>query len=121
MAEKLPEFPTDVATAPLLRLSLLKLADHDPTEIGRFIDACRDLGFFYLHLDGHGDTIQEQSQRLFNIAEDLFDLSLEEKKKYDFSAQNTYFGYKHLGGSVADRTGRLDRNEFYNASSWTAH
>ncbi|OAQ96689.1 hypothetical protein LLEC1_02208 [Akanthomyces lecanii] len=116
MCDKLREFPTDVATAPLLRLSLLKLMNHDAAEIDRFINACRDLGFFYLHLDGPGDTIQEQSQHMFDIAKDLFDLSLEEKKKYDFSAQRTYFGYKHLGGSVADRTGRLDRNEFYNAS-----
>ncbi|OAA69220.1 oxidoreductase [Akanthomyces lecanii RCEF 1005] len=116
MADTLPEFPTDVATAPLLRLSLLKLINHDATEIDRFINACCDLGFFYLHLDGPGDTIQEQSQQMFNIAEGLFDLPLEEKKKFDFSAHKTYFGYKHLGGSVADRTGRLDRNEFYNAS-----
>lgn len=116
MADKLPEFPTDVATAPLLRLSLLKLVNHDAAEIDRFVNACCDLGFFYLYLDGPGDTIHEQSQQMFNIAEALFDLPLEEKKKYDFSAHKTYFGYKHLGGSVADRTGRLDRNEFYNAS-----
>ncbi|KAJ4148399.1 hypothetical protein LMH87_002871 [Akanthomyces muscarius] len=116
MADTLPEFPTDVATAPLLRLSLLKLVKHDAAEIGRFINACCDLGFFYLHLDGPGDAIQEQSQQMFNIAEGLFDLPLGEKKKYDFSAHKTYFGYKHLGGSVADRTGRLDRNEFYNIS-----
>ncbi|EGX89599.1 oxidoreductase [Cordyceps militaris CM01] len=116
MADNLPEFPADVATAPLLRLSLLKLTNRDSTEIERFTKACRDLGFFYLHLDGPGDTIQKQSTRLFDVAKELFDLPLEEKKKYDFSAQKTYFGYKHLGGSVADRTGRLDRNEFYNIS-----
>ncbi|TQV90970.1 oxidoreductase [Cordyceps javanica] len=116
MDDKLPEFPADVATAPLLRLSLLKLAKHDAAEICRFIDACRELGFFYLHLDDAQDPIQKQSERLFDIAKDLLDLPLQEKMKYDFSAQKTYFGYKHLGGSVADRTGRLDRNEFYNIS-----
>ncbi|OAA72404.1 oxidoreductase [Cordyceps fumosorosea ARSEF 2679] len=111
MADQLPEFPTDVETAPLLRLSLLKLVNHQPDEVERFIGACRDLGFFYLHLDGPGDTILQESERLFSLAKDLFDLPLEEKKKYDFSAEKTYFGYKHLGGSVADRTGRLDRND----------
>lgn len=114
--EGLPPFPEDVQTAPLLRLSLEKLLAHDDGEFRRFCDACQDIGFFYLDLRGTpvGDSIVEESDRLFGVGEDVFNLSLEEKQKFDFSKENSYFGYKAQGAAVVDRKGNLDRNEFFN-------
>lgn len=109
-----PGFPNNVPTAPLLQLSMSKLIANDLGEVRRFVDACKDLGFFYLDLRGPGDEILSQSSQLFDVGAELFDLPLDEKLKYNFSSQNSYFGYKHLGAAVADKQGRLDRNEFYN-------
>ncbi len=109
----LPSFPDDVPTAPLLRLSLEKLQNNDPEEINRLIRACEDIGFFYLDLRGPGNSILDDADKLFKIGEELYELPLEEKKKYDFMHQNSYFGYKGFGANVVDRTGRTDRNEFY--------
>jgi hypothetical protein len=109
-----PPFPDDVTTAPLLRLSLHKLLKRDKAEVERFNRACEDLGFFYLDLEGDGDSLLTDANELFNVAEALCDLPFEEKEKYDFSSKNSYFGYKAQGAAVVDRNGNLDRNEFYN-------
>lgn len=111
-----PPFPEDVPTAPLLRLSLAKLIARDADEVQRFARACEDLGFFYLDLTGPGDTLLADADQLFEVGEELFDLPLEEKKSYDFTLKNSYFGYKGYGANVVDRSGNLDRNEFYNVS-----
>ena len=113
----LPEFPdSDVPIAPLLRLSLDKLANHDESESTRFFRASAELGFFYLDLQGTetGESILRDADALFDVGERFFELSLEEKAQYDFSAQKSYYGYKAQGAAVADRSGNLDRNEFYN-------
>ena len=90
-----PPFPNDVPTAPLLRLSLKNLLKNDPEESNRFFQACKDLGFFYLDLRGTsiGESILSDADRLFDVGEQLFELDLEEKQKYDFSAQQSYYGY----------------------------
>ncbi|KAK5445207.1 hypothetical protein LTS15_010298 [Exophiala xenobiotica] len=111
-----PPFPDDVPTAPLLRLSLAKLIQRDADEVSRFVRACEDLGFFYLDLSGPGNSLLADADQLFKTGEELFDLPLEEKKKYDFMHKNSYFGYKGFGANVVDRKGNLDRNEFYNVS-----
>lgn len=113
-----PPFPDDVPTAPLLRLSLSKLQSNDADEIARLTRACEDLGFFYLDLRGSdtGDSILNDADQLFKVGEELYDLPLEEKRTYDFSAKGSYFGYKGYGDNVVDKTGRTDRNEFYNVS-----
>lgn len=112
----LPPFPDDVPTAPLLRISLDKLQRNEPEELTRLTRACEDLGFFYLDLRGVpvGDGILSDADRLFAVGEELYELPEEEKKKYDFAPQGSYFGYKGYGANVVDRTGRTDRNEFYN-------
>ena len=112
----LPPFPDDVPTAPLLRLSLEKLLARDETEFQHLLQACEEIGFFYLNLEDSeaGSSILRDADELFQVGEDLFKLDLSEKQKYDFSGQNSYFGYKGQGAAVVDRNGNLDRNEFYN-------
>lgn len=117
----LPPFPDDVPTAPLLKISLSKLQKYDSDEIARLTQACEDLGFFYLDLRGTGDEVLEEASQLFNLAEGLYDLSLEEKLKYDFMHKGSYFGYKGYGANVVDKSGRTDRNEFYNVSTNIPH
>lgn len=112
----LPPFPSDVPTAPLLRLSLSKLQAHDITETHNLLQACKDIGFFYLDLrdSNEGTNLLNNADKLFPVGERLFDLPLDEKKKYDLASQKSYYGYKAQGAMVADRQGNLDGNEFYN-------
>lgn len=125
----LPPFPDDVPTAPLLRLSLGKLLAGDAVEIERLYKASVDIGFFYLNLQDceHGRSLLGDADDLFQVGERLFELPLEEKQKYDFSSKNSYFGYKRQGAALIDKSGNLDRNEFYNVSafyytsSWRVH
>lgn len=112
----LPPFPNDVPTAPLLRLSFGKLLAGDAAEYNRLFEASVDIGFFYLDLQDseQGRSLLGDADDLFRVGEKLFELPLEEKMLYDFSAQNSYFGYKGQGVAVVDKNGNLDRNEFYN-------
>ena len=140
----LPPFPDDVPTAPLLRLNLQRLLDHDAEEEDKLWRACRDLGFFYLDLraatpssastpflkrdsphdddnpgqDGeiNGPGLLQDADALFPLGEHVFALPPEEKQSYDFKDQGSYFGYKGLGAGVIDSQGTKDRNEFYNVS-----
>ncbi|WPH05103.1 Hypothetical protein R9X50_00800400 [Acrodontium crateriforme] len=133
--DDLPAFPENVPTAPLLRLSLKTLLAGDAGEEERLWKASRELGFFYLDLRGaggpgsedlgevevkdggvDGDGLLKDADMLFKLGEQLFALPTEEKQKYDFKDQGSYFGYKGLGAGVLDAKGTKDRNEFYNVS-----
>ncbi|KAF2650473.1 Clavaminate synthase-like protein [Lophiostoma macrostomum CBS 122681] len=46
----------------------------------------------------------------------FFNLPIDEKTKYDFADQGSYFGYKGYGKGIVDKKGTRDRNEFYNIS-----
>jgi len=120
----LPPFPKDVPTAPLLGIELVKLLSGDEEEINRLWNACRDLGFFYLHLAGaennevnvNGNQLLLDAEELFKVAKQFYDLPVSEKIKYDFKAKGSYFGYKGYGDGMIDNKGTSDRNEFYNVS-----
>ena len=90
----IPPFPNDVSCAPLLKLSFKKLQNGDGEESDRLFEASKQLGFFYLDLRDslEGDSILEDVDHLFRIGEQLFDLDVEEKQKYDFSGEKSYFG-----------------------------
>ena len=131
----LPPFPDDVPTAPLLRLSLQRLLDHDVEEEEKLWDACQNVGFFYLDLrhggasrkrdsfhesngDGeiNGDGLLQDAADLFKLGKQVFSLPFDEKQSYDFKDKGSYFGYKGLGQGVVDAKGTRDANEFYNVS-----
>lgn len=114
----LPPFPTDVPTAPLLRLSLSALGKSE-VESSSLFTASKDLGFFYLDLRGDqlGEALLKESHRLFEVSKELFDEGPDELEKFDYSAQGSYYGYKGLGKKAVDLKGTKDRNEFYNVSS----
>lgn len=96
----LPPFADDVPTAPLLRISLERLLEKDRDEEDRFWKACCELGFFYIDLrtggqgsgEVDGEALLTDAEKLFAVQEDFFSLPLEEKLKYDFKDQGSYFG-----------------------------
>ncbi|KAF2085359.1 Clavaminate synthase-like protein, partial [Saccharata proteae CBS 121410] len=130
----IPPFPSDVPTAPLLRISLAKLLQEDADELDRLWQACCDLGFFYIDLrsdgaaNGHegsagsanvsinGTQLLRDADELFEVQKKFFELPVEEKLKYDFSEKGLYHGYKGYGATNIDIKGNKDRNEFYNIS-----
>ncbi|KAH7062250.1 hypothetical protein B0J12DRAFT_231778 [Macrophomina phaseolina] len=133
----IPPFPSDIPTCPLVRISLARLLHGDEEEEDRLWRACCELGFFYIDLravdpdvlDGgavgnarqvevhvDGEQLLEDADRLFEVQRDFFDLPVEEKLKYDFSGEGSYFGYKGYGAGIIDADGTKDRNEFYNTS-----
>jgi hypothetical protein len=119
----IPPFPNSVPTAPLVRISLAKLLQNDVEEEEQLWNACCDLGFLYLDLrteknestrqeerigeirhanvaekeafgkDVDGERLLADADKLFKVAEAFFDLPAEEKRKYDFADQKSYFGY----------------------------
>jgi hypothetical protein len=118
----LPPFPTNIPTAPLLRVNLKKLLSQDSSEIDKVWKASRELGFFYLDLREavsstiNGPSLLQDIDALFSLGEQVFALPVSEKQKYDFMEQGSYYGYKGLGAGVIDKSGTRDRNEFYNIS-----
>ena len=78
-------------TVPLLRLSLRKLRDFDAEESQRFFEASKELGFFYLDLQGvdDGQAMLDDVDALFGVGEKLFQ---EDLSGYDFSGEGSYFG-----------------------------
>jgi isopenicillin N synthase-like dioxygenase len=114
----LPPFPSDIPTAPLLRLSLAQLRS-SAAESDRLYSACSRLGFFYLDLrgDADGEALLKESEQLFGLGRRLFDNDEgEDLGKYDYSQMGSYMGYKGFAKAVVDGEGTLDRNEFYNVS-----
>ena len=99
----IPPFPTSVPLAPLHRISLSKLLEHDTEEENRLWQACCDIGFFYLDLrTGNVDAPDEVDtsqilrlvDNLFQLEESFFDLPLEEKIKYDFAERlKVHYGF----------------------------
>ncbi|KAJ4358710.1 uncharacterized protein N0V89_003294 [Didymosphaeria variabile] len=116
--ELFTSFPDDVATAPLVTISLRKLDSDDAQEKERLFEASKSLGFFYLDMRdcAHGEALLKGSDDMFDLNEKFYDLPLEEKTKYDFAAKGMYFGYKGMGAEVIDGKGTKDKNEIYNIS-----
>ena len=116
MADDYPPFPDDVPTAPLLTISFRKLLSNDEAEQERLFHASKTLGFFYLDLASceSGEALLESSSSVFELMRDFYELPVEEKKKYDFAAEGSYFGYKGIGAEVVDGKGTRDKNEIYN-------
>ena len=54
---------------------------------------------------------------MFELGPSVFDaLSVEEKDKYDYKANGSYFGYKGFGQGIIDAKGTRDRSEIWNVS-----
>jgi hypothetical protein len=114
----LPPFPSDIPTAPLLRLSLARLRT-EQDESDALFKAAKELGFFYFDMRGDqlGEALLDESEKLFGVERELYSMDEEELMKHDYShiePWRSYFGYKGLGKGVIDTKGTRDRNQFYN-------
>lgn len=100
-----------------------KLIRRISTELGFFYLDIRDATGVVQYQDGDNDNAEVKvlgndflstAHKLFDVAEEFYSLPVEEKVKYDFKDQGSYFGYKGYGAGVIDKEGTKDRNEFYN-------
>ena len=81
---KVPPFPNDVPTVELQRLELRKLLSGDETESKALFESCAGLGFFLLDLRGcsDGETLLKETEAGFNISQEFYALSEEEKASF---------------------------------------
>lgn len=116
VGSRIPPFPDDIRTAPLLTISLAKLLASNKEEHGRLFAASRSLGFFYLDMRecAEGKTLLSRADSIFSLMNEFFKLPMEEKRRYDLSKKRSYFGYKGKGKEVMDDQGNVDHNEMYN-------
>lgn len=63
-----------------------------------------------------GEQLLRDAEALFKVGQQIFELPVEEKSKYDMVSRGSYFGYKGYGKFYTDKEGTKDRNEFYNVS-----
>lgn len=79
-----PPFPNELPAVELVTLSLKKLTDNDETEENRAFEAFKTRGFAYLDLLGteDGDTIVKGADDICRVAEQIFRLDTDEKRKY---------------------------------------
>ena len=103
-----------------MTITLRKLLERpDAEEHEHLFSAAKNLGFFYLDMRGTpvGEALLNGADAMFDLMTDFFNLSFEEKQKYDLAKQRIYFGYKGIGQEFLDAAGTKDRNEQYNVSS----
>ena len=83
--EAYPQWPGDVPTASLPKISLDKLISGSDTEANEVFLACRTKGFFLLDLQNEavGDRLLRDIEALFAITRGVMDLSVEEKTKFE--------------------------------------
>lgn len=82
--EAYPQFPGDVPTASLPKISLHKLTSGSEAEANAMFHACRAKGFFLLDLQNEpaGNRLLRDIEALFDITRGVMDLNLEEKTKF---------------------------------------
>lgn len=73
------EDPEKILIAPLKVISFDKLLSGSHTEIDKLVDICKSFGFFYLNLNGAGQSLLDGSRDVFQFMEGYFDQSLEVK------------------------------------------
>jgi isopenicillin N synthase-like dioxygenase len=71
--------PENIPVAPLEVIYYDKLLSGSPSEIGKLVDICKSLGFFYLNLTGAAQSVLDGSRDAFQFMEGYFDQPLEVK------------------------------------------
>ncbi|KIW29087.1 uncharacterized protein PV07_04927 [Cladophialophora immunda] len=105
----LPPFPSDVPVADIATVDFDLLAQGDAEQARILLHSCQNYGFFYL--SNHVDA-----RFMFNLADGVFSLPLDEKLAYDMGTTGHYYGYKRSGAMFVDDKGTKDHSEFYNVS-----
>ncbi|KAG6359886.1 hypothetical protein INS49_010939 [Diaporthe citri] len=113
-----PPFPSDLPKAHIEKISLRQLLEQNDDEVERFFVACQKHGFFYVNLRDHpkGKSLEDGAVLTAQIAEETFQLPLEEKKKYHQAYNGSIYGYKMAGAQKTDVQGTPDTVEFMSIS-----
>ncbi len=113
-----PPFPTDITTAPLVAVSLSKLESGDQAESQAFYDASKNLGFFYLKLEGSslGESVVQGAEQLHQVQLEFFKRPQSEKEEYAREKIDPFFGYRKAELKFKDEDGTPKKNETYNVS-----
>lgn len=80
----IPPFPDDLPTVSLNNISLSGLHSKDTEVAQKTLDACQELGFFFLDMRGDkvGDEMIQCIDELFSIGKSIFDLPESVKRQY---------------------------------------
>ena len=113
-----PPFPDNITTAPLVTISLAKLEAGNEDESKAFFEASKNLGFFYMKLEGSslGERMVDEAEQLHKIQQEFFKRPNEEKEIYSREKIDPFFGYRNVPLKEKDEQGREKRNETYNVS-----
>ena len=118
----LPPFAEGVETAPLVSISLAKLEANDADEQEAFWKASKELGFFYMSMEGSqlGEQIVAEAEKLHKLQKEFAHLPNEVKEsvarvKFEKEGLDSFFGYR-LFSETPDANGVPQRDENYNVS-----
>lgn len=118
----LPPFSDQVKTAPIVSISLAKLEAGDVTETDAWWDASKQLGFFYLSLEGSelGVSLVTEAEKLNVLQKHFFALPNEEKERFRGDLKtHSIFTYRYNDIEEKDGNGVAKRNQSYNVSCVT--
>lgn len=110
-----PPFATNLATAPLVSISLHDLETNNTTASSALYTASKDLGFFYLDMSNSalGEELVSQAEALHLVQKQFSALPNPVKEDYLREKIDPFFGYRILGG-WPQPDGSIGRNENYN-------
>ena len=117
-----PPFPSDLPTAGLVSVSFDALQDPSTAQLeaSKLFAACKDLGFFYLKLDGSdvGNTIIQEVEQLHELQQEFYALPHEEKDRFGRDKIDPFFSYRWTAcqDGAKDAWGRPGRREMYSVS-----
>lgn len=113
--DQYPPFAADITTAPLVSISIAKLEAHDATESRSFFNASKQLGFFYLSMEGSvlGEKLVSLAEQLHVVQKEFHALPNVEKEEFAREKIDPFFGYRILG-EFEGEDGQMLRNENYN-------
>lgn len=113
-----PPFASNVETAPLVSISLEKLESGDHDESLSFFKACRELGFFYLNMNGSllGESLVQEAETLHALGKNFFELPREDKDRFRREVIDPFFAYRPYDTAFTGDDGLPKRNESYNVS-----
>ena len=114
-----PTFPDDIQTAPLVSISLSKLEAGDDDESKAFFEASKDLGFFYMQLEGSalGERIVDEAERLHALQKEFYQRPREEREEFAREKIDPFFGYRQVKLKTVGEDGEPKFNETYNVRS----
>ena len=92
--DDVPPFPDDVPTASMATISLASLAAADESDGKAVLDACQQLGFFLLDLNGDplGETLIMEIDELFGAMKEIMNLPQDVKEKYLHDIPRSFLG-----------------------------